>query len=255
MKKIIFILIDGCNFPIAKQCLSFMTDLSSSKKADFLKHQCALPPISRPLYFNILSGLLPIESGITHNTIWKPCKKPTIFSVAQENNLVTAAAAYYWISELCNTSPFNPKKHRITNGNLPIAHGIFYFNDEYPDNHVFADAEALRINNNPDFLLVHCMNLDNTGHNFGAASTEYKKAAYNINQLLAEYLPLWLDAGYSIIVTSDHGMDENGRHLDDTPLVREIPVWTIGYDLTPPKEQSDWFNFCCKYLEISPKDI
>lgn len=220
-------------------------------KTNFLIHRCALPPISRPLYFNILSGLLPIESGITHNIIWKPCNAPTIFSVAQKHNLITAAAAYYWISELCNTKPFIPQKHRITNNpKLAIAHGIFYFDDAYLDSHVFADAEALRIRNKPDFLLVHCMGLDDAGHKFGANSLAYKNAAQNINKLLADYIPLWLDNGYSIVITSDHGMDEHKKHFANTDIVRQVPAWTIGHDFYPPEGQSHWFNFCCKHLGI-----
>lgn len=251
MKKIIFILLDGCNYLVAKQCMPYMTALTSKQKASYTKHQCSCPPLSRPLYFSILSGLLPLESGITHNTVWNKCQAPTIFSLAQKNNLITAAAAYHWISELCNTNPFIPEMHRITNNpDLPIAHGIFYFNENYPDNHVFADAEALRTSNDPDFLLVHCMGIDDAGHTFGANSEEYIKAIYNIDQLLAQYLPLWLDNGYSIVITSDHGMDANGNHYSDTDMVRNIPVWTLGDDFAPPKEQVHWFKFCCKHLNI-----
>jgi hypothetical protein len=69
----------------------------------------------------------------------------SVFHYAREAGLGTAAAAYHWISELYNRSPFDPLRDRHTDApKLPIQHGLFYWNDHYPDSHLLADAENLR---------------------------------------------------------------------------------------------------------------
>ena len=54
------------------------------------------------------------------------------------------------------------------------------------------------------------MNIDAAGHRYTAVSKEYRKAVNQADQLIGLYLHDWLAAGYQVIVTADHGMDEYG---------------------------------------------
>ena len=69
-------------------------------------------------------------------------KGQSIFHIAKEHGLTTATSAYYWVSELYNRAPFNHMEDRLQlDTHLPIDNGMFYFEDHYPDSHVFADAK------------------------------------------------------------------------------------------------------------------
>lgn len=242
MTPVIFVLLDGLNALTARRCMGFMAALEEARSARYVELQSALPPLSRPLYATLISGLKPVESGIVHNDITRRCPTPTIFSRARDAGLTTAAAAYYWMSELCNAAPFDPARDRLTDDvTLPIAHGIFYSTDTYPDNELFHDAACLLQRHKPHLLLVHSMGIDNAGHQHGADSLAYRDAARFADGLLARWLPQWTAAGYAVLVTSDHGMDTDAEHNDNMPATRQVPLWLAGKnwrELPLPREQT-----------------
>jgi predicted AlkP superfamily pyrophosphatase or phosphodiesterase len=55
------------------------------------------------------------------------------------------------------------------------------------------------------------MTPDDTGHSKGIGK-EYSNCIGKIDSVLGATLPRWLDLGYDIIITSDHGMDINHSH-------------------------------------------
>jgi hypothetical protein len=44
---------------------------------------------------------------------------------------------------------------------------------------------------------------------------------------LATYLAEWMERGYSILVTGDHGINADALHGGTTPDVREVPLYLI----------------------------
>ena len=123
MARVVFVLLDGLA-ATARPCMGYMQSLVDAGTARYTELIAELPPLSRPIYATLLSGKRPTESGITHNDAPYPCPEPHIFSRAQAAGLKTAAAAYHWMSELCNAHPFKPARDRHTdNPALPIAHG------------------------------------------------------------------------------------------------------------------------------------
>ena len=255
MSRVIMILLDGLAASTARQCLSYPQALEEAGEAQYAELKCFLPPLSRPAYVTLLCGLPPAQSGIFHNDDPRPCPVPTIFSRAQNAGLVTAAAAYYWMSELCNTAPFEPARHRLTNApGMPIEHGLFYSNDAYPDDELFHDAAALCQCFAPDLLLVHSMGIDNAGHGYGAHSREYRDAARQADGLLARRLPLWLRHGYSVLLTSDHGMDEDHGHNDNIEATRCVPLWLLGSawkNQTVPSQQTEIADLVLRALGLA----
>ncbi|MEG2172436.1 MAG: alkaline phosphatase family protein [Desulfovibrionaceae bacterium] len=252
MSKLIFVLLDGCNAATAQECMGYLSALVAAGKAHYTTQYCELPALSRPLYHCILTGILPNQSGIVHNTVWQPHPAPTFFHAAHQAGLVTAAAAYHWINELCNGIPTDTHARLTVNPTLPLSYGLFYNNDAYPDDHVFLDAEALRLHYAPHLSLVHSMGIDYAGHCFGADSAEYRNAVRAADMLLAQYLPLWLQADYQVVITSDHGMNADKSHNGVSKEERQVPVWTITH--TPsqsvPSHQYEWFSWCCTALGI-----
>lgn len=229
MSRLVFVLLDGLGAATARRCMSCLRALTEAGQARFTELEAELPPLSRPLYATLLSGLSPARSGILRNDDARLCPAPTIFQRARDAGLSTAAAAYSWMSELCNRAPFEPERDRLTDDPaLPIGHGLFYSQDAYPDDELFRDAEALRLRYGPDLLLAHSMGIDFAGHAAGADTPAYREAARAADGLLARYLPRWLDAGYAVLITSDHGMDADCGHYDNTEPVRQVPLWLAG---------------------------
>ena len=254
MTRLVFVLLDGLA-ATASPCMGYMQSLVDAGTARCTELIAELPPLSRPIYATLLSGKRPAESGITHNDDTRPCPEPHIFSRARATGLVTAAAAYHWMSELCNARPFDAARDRHTdNAALPIAHGHFYCTDAYPDDELFHDAASLQLRHNPHLLLVHSMGIDNAGHLYGAASREYRNAARRADGLLARWLPRWMEADYAVLVTSDHGMDADGSHNDTNDACRRVPLWLAGETVnsTPlPQDQTQIADLVCSVLGIA----
>jgi predicted AlkP superfamily pyrophosphatase or phosphodiesterase len=175
MARTLFILLDGLRYDTARECLGYMEALVRCGDAQVYKVSSELPSISRPLYETLMTGRPPAEHGIVSNEIVRRSEQPNVFDIARANGLSTAAAAYYWFSELYNGVPFERSGRFIESGDGGIQHGVFYWRDHYPDDHLFADADGLVRRQRPDFLLLHPMNADDVGHKEGGASSAYRK--------------------------------------------------------------------------------
>lgn len=253
MAPLVLVLLDGLGSS-ALSCMGSMEALTRVGRARFTELCCELPALSRPIYHCLLTGLPPAVSGMLHNDDWTPHPAPTLFSRAREAGLVTAAAAYGWISELCNRAPFDAARDRLTeDAGLPIMHGLFYTNDAYPDDHVFMDAEALRRRYAPQLLLVHTMGVDFAGHGHGADSAAYRNAARQVDMLLARFVPCWLEAGCNILITSDHGMSPDGLHNGSTDAERRVPFWALGpacAAMSLPVRQTECCSCAARLLKL-----
>lgn len=257
--KVILIVLDGLSYPVAHHCMGYLNGLIEADSATLYKLECELPSMSRPLYECILTGISPVKSGIVNNEVVRLSYFDSIFSLAQKAGKVTAAAAYYWVSELYNRAPFVAIRDRFTHDNqLPIQHGCFYQADHYPDDHLFMDAEYLRLTYSPDFLLIHPMNIDDTGHKFGLDSPQYRNAARKIDTVLSTYLPTWIEQGYQIMVTSDHGMNNDHSHGGILAEERTVPLFVIGdqfsHQVQCVVEQTELCGTVCALLGIDLTD-
>ncbi|MEH6532979.1 MAG: alkaline phosphatase family protein [Photobacterium frigidiphilum] len=261
--KVILVVLDGLNYQVAHDCMGYLNGLIETHQATLYKVQAQLPSMSRPLYECILTGKRPVESGIVNNEVVRLSYHSSVFSLAKDAGLITAAAAYHWMSELYNRAPYDAIRDRVTNDEtLNIQHGCFYHSDHYPDEHLFLDAEYLRRQYNPNFLLIHPMNIDDTGHKFGLDSSQYRNSARYADIYLSRFVPEWIDQGYQIIVTSDHGMNNDRSHGGVLAEEREVPMFVIGSqfahrhvveNIEPPK-QTEICGLVCDLLGIEHHD-
>jgi predicted AlkP superfamily pyrophosphatase or phosphodiesterase len=234
MAKVIMVVLDGLRYDVAKASMGYLNHLLEVSKAACYKVKSELPSLSRPLYEVLLTGTPSSINGITGNQTVRLSNQKSIFHLAKEQGLITAAAAYYWVSELYNRAPFDRIEDREQHDiNKAIQHGKFYFDDTYPDTHLFADAEVLRRQCDPDFLYIHPMGIDDTGHRYGGSSKEYRGKAMEADSILASLLPLWMEQGYEIVITSDHGMSDEGQHGGITAEEREVPLFIISPSIEP----------------------
>ncbi|MCC3374304.1 alkaline phosphatase family protein [Cohnella sp. REN36] len=228
-QKVVMVVLDGLRYDAARRYLGFMEHLVEHGNAVCRQVRSELPSLSRPLYEVLLTGTPAYRNGITANSIVRQSRERSLFHLASEAGLTTAAAAYHWVSELYNAAPFHPLTDRHQHDPArPIQHGMFYFEDHYPDSHLFADAEHLRRAHDPDFLYIHSMNIDDDGHKFGGESKEYAGAVRIADSILAMLVPQWLSEGYLVVVTADHGMSAEGQHGGTDAAERLVPFYLLG---------------------------
>ena len=228
MNKVILVLSDALRYDAAKTNMGFLGHLVESKQATLHKIIGELPSMSRPMYETIHTGLPSSEHGVVANSVVRLSNKPNVFQMVKNAGLTTAAAAYYWYSELYNRAPYDAVNDKeVDDESLNIQHGRFYAQDEYPDIELFNSAAHLVCRFSPDYLLLHPMGMDYHGETFGSDSKEYRNHAIYQDAKLAPLLMEWRERGYTIFVTGDHGINADGGHGGTTPEQREVPFFAI----------------------------
>lgn len=254
LRKLIFVLIDGLNNK-QSNLMGYMNALVKAGIARKGKVLSEMPSLSRPLYETLLTGKTPIEHEVVNNSISRLSKEESVFSLCKKAGLKTGAAAYYWVSELYNRAPFNKIEDTYTeNLEKNIQHGIFYTLDHYPDENVFLDGEYIRRKSQPDFLMIHSMNVDDSGHKNGSESSQYRNSIRSVDGILSNFIPRWIEDGYTVIVTSDHGMSFDGNHSGDEEEEAVVPIWLINsndeIEVTNPIPQIKVMEMMRKILSI-----
>ena len=258
--KVVLIVVDALRFDTACTHMGFMQHLMEQKVAARYEVRSEVPSLSRPLYETILTGTPPIMHGVTSNMTVRLSNQRSLFHLSKENGLSTAAAAYYWVSELYNRAPFQHMEDRVQlDSRLPIENGLFYFEDHYPDSHLFAGAAWLMDEKQPDFLYIHSMNVDDEGHKFAADSLQYRNRVLAVDALLSLFIPKCISQGYEVIVTSDHGMTSDGNHGGNTVEDRHVPMFVISNCVKAGIKdvivsQLQVAPLCCYLLNIKPSE-
>ncbi|ACT05606.1 conserved hypothetical protein [Dickeya chrysanthemi Ech1591] len=253
--KTILVILDGLSFQVGREAMGYLQAECAAERGQLYQLECELPSLSRPLYECILTGIAPVQSGIVHNGVSRLSRERSIFHYARDAGLTTAAAAYHWVSELYNRTPFDAARDRhTTEPALPIQYGHFYHDDGYPDSHLFEDAESLRLRHQPDFLLIHPMNIDDAGHRHGLSTPQYRNRARMADGYLSHWMPRWLEEGYQVLVTSDHGMNDDRTHGGILPEERQVPLYVFGrgFSLQPDAnpQQTELCGTVCRLLGV-----
>lgn len=226
--KVIMVLSDGLRKDTALEQMGFLYHLVEVKRASLYTVIGELPAVSRPMYETIHTGTPVSTHGVYSNQIVRRSKMPNLFQAARDHGKKTAAAAFCWYSELYNKAPYDIIEDRETDDESAlIQHGRFYAYDEFPDIELFALGAMLMRRFDPDYLLIHPMGVDDMGHHFGSESPEYGRAAAKQDAILANQVFDWLGRGYNVLVTADHGMNQNKSHNMASQKDRELPLYLI----------------------------
>lgn len=232
-QKVILVISDGMGYDAAVNGMGFLMHLVERKLASLYKVLGELPTLSRPMYETIHTGAPVSEHGIVSNGIVRRSKMSNIFELVVQTGKTTAAAAYYWFSELYNRAPYDSINDReVDDEALLIQHGRFYTTDEYPDVELFSTAGMLVRKYSPDYLLVHPSGMDYHGETYGSNTPAYRKTATRQDSHLANLIPEWMEKGYTILFTGDHGVNADGSHGGTTPDLRHVPLFIIRPGIT-----------------------
>jgi len=107
LNKVVLVLSDALRYDTAVAGMGFLGHLVETHQASLYKVIGELPSMSRPMYETVHTGLPVSEHGIIANYIVRRSDKPNIFQLAVDTGKTTAAAAYYWFSELYNRAPYD----------------------------------------------------------------------------------------------------------------------------------------------------
>lgn len=232
MPKVILALIDALRDDTARDYMGYLEHLVAIQQATRWTCVGELPTMSRPMYETIHTGVPVHVHGITSNAAVRRSHMPNVFAAARQAGKVTAASAFCWFSELYNRAPYDLTADKeVDDPALDIQHGRFYSDEGMPDLEVFATAGALIRRFFPDYLLIHPMQTDAIGEQYGGVSYQYRRNVTAQDVMLAELIPLARPLGYTVIVTGDHGMsDDPSKHGGTTPEQRHVPLYIIPAD-------------------------
>lgn len=198
------------------------------------------PTFSRPAYARIITGACSSINGISSNNQAKKLFAPTLFDLAYGEGLKSGASAYKWYYDLLFGPPYHTgegdENRLIRNDTLPLQYGYFYddFDGEYDDVEIFDYGMQALVEENPNFLLVHTMDVDEMGHRHGGVSEAYLEAALVNDRCIREFIERIPDPAESVvIITGDHGHTDRGGHGGLEKKAVEIKVAFYGKGVAP----------------------
>ena len=126
--KTVFVLLDGLQSEYAKEHLGYLEHLCEKQRAAKYEVLGELPSASRPMYETIFTGLEAYEHGIVNNGICRLSNQQHLFKMLHEAHKKSLTLAYYWISELYISAPFDKAKDVYHNDSSScIDQGFFYY--------------------------------------------------------------------------------------------------------------------------------
>lgn len=236
--KVVFVLIDAVGFQDFVDQFGTLEGLVEGGLARRWKMRTVLPTLSLPVYETLHTGVPPHEHGIRSNDCAELSKVPNVFTLARAASRKTAAVAHYSFSELYNGAPYRPLEDMETDDeSRNVQHGRFYselnytsFNLNLPSEHDLTTQASILIKRHaPDYLLLHTFSPDAVGHAHGADSKQFRHQCWAVDNALAEAVPLWLEEGYRVLITADHGMTGEGRHGGTSEAERMVAFYDVGH--------------------------
>ena len=159
-----------------------------------------------------------------------------IFKELKNNGKTSSCIGSTWFYDMYGHDPnYLWFKHKELNNkhNEDITYGRFFSDDVPIDKSVqgigytFQTADYIMYNYKPDYILIHLLTPDIIGHKIGIGK-EYHNEISSIDVILGVAIPRWFDMGYDIIITSDHGMDNNNNHGSSKCEVMKVPLYVLS---------------------------
>lgn len=232
MNKVCLVVIDGLRDDTARATCRYLMSAVDAQKAQIRTMRACLPTISAPLYETLHTGRAPTEHGLLDNEDLRPSSDPSVFSEVKAAGGRCGIVGHCYFHTLFGGTPFDPFAHvEINDPDAAIAHARYYSMDGYDaDNSVqpaeidlCAQAWSIADRYAPEYLLLHSSSCDTLGHAHTGLGRAYFRQAEKVDAALAQLIPRLTARGYQVLVTADHGMDEEGAHGGETTSERHVP--------------------------------
>ena len=244
-RKLLLIIIDGQPWRVARRLNGNLEGWVQSGDARVWRMRSVLPSTSASCYASIHTGVSPQEHGVVSNEAISRLKQPDIFSQVVAAGGTTGAVTHSFWSEFFNRAPFDwVRDIEYDEPGGPITHGRFHTmtaasgdNQMTPcDADLFATLTMLCARYGIDYGIYHSCTLDSMGHRFGHDCTAMDTAVAKLDAMLAHFLPRWLDMGYEVAVTSDHGQSNRGHHGGRGEDQQDVAFYWFGGGKGPDED-------------------
>lgn len=101
--------------------------------------------------------------------------------------------------------------------------------NEYTEeaSYVFENSRDYLVKEKWDFAALQFVSVDFAGHLHTPRSSEYRDMVRKIDEYISELIPL-LGPDDTVLITAEHGMDDNGCHIDNKEMTVETPFLIFG---------------------------
>ncbi|MFD5559449.1 alkaline phosphatase family protein [Kitasatospora griseola] len=116
-----------------------------------------------------------------------------------------------------------------------------------------SDAADFLAHGNPDSVFLHFDEVDEAGHSYGGASTQYMSALHTVDGLVGQVLtglrsrPTYAAEDWLVVVTTDHGHTDAGGHGGNSANERQTWMVLNGQGYQPGARRYD-----VKPVDIAP---
>jgi len=237
-RKLLLIILDGVPWRNWRRLFGNLEGWVDGGQAQRWKMRAVLPSISASCYASIHTGVSPQVHGCTGNGNVFRLSQPDIFSEVRKAGGVTGAVTHSFWSEFFNRHPFDyvrdieydePESESINHGRFHTMTGYGHNNQMTPsDVDLFATLSMLSQKFGLNYGILHTCTLDSMGHRYGHDCVEMERACAMMEEMLAPFIPKWVDAGYEVIVTADHGQTDRGHHGGREDLQQDFALYYFG---------------------------
>ena len=256
MKKLLLIILDGVPYANWRRYFGNLEGWVQSGEARVWKMRAVLPSTSATCYASIHTGVSPQVHKVTSNETIFRIDMPDIFSEVTRAGGLTGAVTHSFWSEFFNRHPFDYVRDIEYDepGESPISHGRFHTMTGYghanqmtpSDVDLFATLTRLCLVKGIDYGILHTCTLDSMGHRFGHDVGEMDHACAVMDAMLAPFIPQWLEAGYEVMVTADHGQSLRGHHGGTGEDQQDFALYYFGEGKGPEA------NVLLDQLQLAP---
>ncbi|PSJ55941.1 alkaline phosphatase family protein [Pseudaminobacter soli (ex Li et al. 2025)] len=235
--RLLLIILDGVPYRNWRRLFGNLEGWVQSGDARVWKMRSVLPSTSACCYASIHTGVSPQVHGILSNENRFRVEQPDLFSEISKAGGKTGAVTHSYWSEFFNRYPFDlVEDMEYDEPRGPITHGRFHTMTGYnhknqmtpSDVDLFATLTMLTKRHGIDYGILHTCTLDSMGHRYGHDCIEMDHACYAMDGMLAAFLPKWLEAGYEVIVTADHGQTDRGHHGGHEDDQQDFALYYFG---------------------------
>ena len=236
--KLLLIIVDGVPYANFRRYFGALEGWVEQGQARVWRMRSTLPSMSGPCYATIHTGVPPQVHGVTSNGQIRRVDLPDVFGQVRRGGGITGAVTHSWWSEFFNRAPFDPVRDieydepdspTINHGRFHTMTGYDHINQMTPsDVDLFATLTRLCLRHGLTYGLLHTCTLDSLGHRFGHDCAQMDHGCALLDAMLAAFLPKWLDMGYEVIVTADHGQSPRGHHGGTEDVQRDVALYYFG---------------------------
>ncbi|PSJ56662.1 alkaline phosphatase family protein [Pseudaminobacter soli (ex Li et al. 2025)] len=243
--KLLLIILDGVPYRNWRRLMGNLEGWVQSGDARVWKMRSVLPSTSACCYASIHTGTPPQVHGILSNENRFRVGQPDLFSEISKAGGKTGAVTHSYWSEFFNRYPFDlVEDMEYDEPGGPITHGRFHTMTGYnnknqmtpSDVDLFATLTMLTKRHGIDYGILHTCTLDSMGHRYGHECIEMDHACSAMDGMLAAFLPKWLEAGYEVMVTADHGQTDRGHHGGREDDQQDFALYYFGKAEGPANE-------------------